>query len=69
LLVDEGWRDVGVFEYGVEGRTTETVLANLMEDYFDSEVEEMAEQMARERTVGRFQDESGSFDEFVDDTE
>jgi len=69
LLADEGWRDIKVFEYSVEGRTTETVLANLREDYFDSEVEERAEEMARERTVERFQDESGSFDEFFDDKE
>lgn len=69
LLAEDGWREVEIFEYGVEGRTTETVLANLVDGYFDTEIEETGEDMAREETVERFQDESGSFDGFLDSDE
>lgn len=56
------WAEVEVFEYGVNGRTMETILANLTDEYFESEVDALAEEKARERTIEQFREEVGSFD-------
>lgn len=57
-----GWEEVEVFEYGVNGRTMETILANLTDEYFEAEVDALAEEKAREQTVEQFRREVGSFD-------
>lgn len=62
---DPDWQEVDAFQYGVEGRTIETILANLTEEYVECEIEATAEREARRRTVEQFRDESGrSLDEF-----
>ena len=43
-----------VFEYGAHGRTTETILANLTEEYFEANVDALAEEKARKQTVEQF---------------
>jgi len=53
---------VEVFEYGAHGRTTETILADLTEEYFEANVDALAEEKARKQTVEQFREEVGSFD-------
>ena len=54
-----------VFEYGVDGRTMETIKANLTEEYVEAKIDSRAEKEARKRTVQKFRDETGrSLDEF-----
>jgi len=53
---------VAVFECGVTGRTTETILANLTEEYFEAEVDALAEEKVRKQTIEQFREEVGSFD-------
>jgi len=60
--------DVEVFEYTVDGRTTETIKRNLTEGYVQAEIDSQAEAEARKRTVEAFRNETGqSLDEFRDD--
>jgi hypothetical protein len=47
------------YQFGVSGRTTETILANLKKEYFGCEVDDLAERMARREAVDRFKEESG----------
>jgi hypothetical protein len=57
--------DIEVFEYGVDGRTMETIKANLTEGYVEAEINQKAETEARKRTVQKFRNEAGrSLDEF-----
>jgi len=56
--------DIAVFEYSIEGRTLETIKANLMDGYVDAEIDAKAEAKARKRTVQQFRNEHGSFDPF-----
>lgn len=57
--------DVDVFEYAVDGRTTETIKRNLTEGYVQAEIDAQAETEARKRTVKLFRNETGrSLDEF-----
>lgn len=68
---DDGvdWEDIEVYEYGVNGRTMETILSNLTEGYFEAEVNALAEQKAREQTIEMFRDEVGSLDRYDTDSE
>jgi hypothetical protein len=60
---DLNWNEMEVFEYGVNGRTMETILANLTEEYFEAEVDALAEEKARKQTIEQFHEEVGSFDD------
>jgi hypothetical protein len=68
---DEGgeWEEIEVFEYDLNGRTMETILANLKEEYVEAEIKKLAEKKARERTIQKFRDEVGSLDRYGSDTE
>lgn len=67
---DEGadWVEIEVYEYGVNGRTMETILSNLTEGYFEAEVDALAEEKARDQTIEAFRDEVGSLDRYHSDS-
>ena len=47
-----------VFEYGAHGRTTETILANLTEEYFEANVDALTEEKVRKQMIEQFREES-----------
>lgn len=67
---DQVTDDTQVFEYGVDGRTMETIKANLTEGYVNAEIDVRAETEARKRTVEKFRNETGRpLGEFDDESE